>query len=253
MILVTHDDVIKCKRFPRYWPFVRGIHRSPVSSPHKGQWRGTLMFSLICARIHDWVNNREAGDLRRRRAHYDVTVVIHYLHLPYRHNGACHAGGHYWYYYVAVLFLNQVTATHLNIGHPSMKSSSVQTSNEWQMLDNVTQYRDRIPSSCCRATDPIVPFHKDFPPSGEQPEQHELAHMLYQLTDGCTAIFHKYYCFTKHGGIKTNLTLRNLWRHITDICQNTTMRVNGAWIKIYCVLCSKPYNTLHSCHNFPAG
>ena len=35
--------------FPRYWSFVRGIHRSPVNSPHKGQWRGTLMFSLICA------------------------------------------------------------------------------------------------------------------------------------------------------------------------------------------------------------
>ena len=24
-----HDDVIKWKHFPRYWPFVRGIHRSP--------------------------------------------------------------------------------------------------------------------------------------------------------------------------------------------------------------------------------
>ena len=35
--------------FPRYWPFVRGIHRSPVNSPNKGQWRGALMFSLICA------------------------------------------------------------------------------------------------------------------------------------------------------------------------------------------------------------
>ena len=22
----THDDVIKWKHFPRYWPFVRGIH-----------------------------------------------------------------------------------------------------------------------------------------------------------------------------------------------------------------------------------
>ena len=32
-----HDDVIKWKHFPRYWPFVRGIHRSPVNSPHKGQ------------------------------------------------------------------------------------------------------------------------------------------------------------------------------------------------------------------------
>ena len=48
-----HDDVIKWKHFPRYWPFVRGIHRgihrSPVNSPHRGQWCGTLMFSLICA------------------------------------------------------------------------------------------------------------------------------------------------------------------------------------------------------------
>ena len=60
-----HDDVIKWKHFPRYWPFVRGIHRSPVNSPHKGQWRGALMFSLICVWINAWVNNREAGDLRR--------------------------------------------------------------------------------------------------------------------------------------------------------------------------------------------
>ena len=43
-----HDDVIKWKHFPRYWPFVRGIHQSPVNYLHKGQWRGALMFSLIC-------------------------------------------------------------------------------------------------------------------------------------------------------------------------------------------------------------
>ena len=71
-----HDDVIKWKHFPRYWPFVRGIHRSPVNSPHKGQWRGALMFTLICARINGWVNNGEAGDLRRNRAHYDVIVMF---------------------------------------------------------------------------------------------------------------------------------------------------------------------------------
>ena len=71
---IHHDDVIKWKHFPRYWPFVRGIHRSPVNSPHKGQWRGAL-FSLICAQINGWVNNRKAGDLRRHRAHYDVTVM----------------------------------------------------------------------------------------------------------------------------------------------------------------------------------
>ena len=70
------NDVIKWKHFPRYWPFVRGIHRSPVKSPHKGQWRGALMFTLIYARINGWVNNREAGDLRPHSAHYDVIVVI---------------------------------------------------------------------------------------------------------------------------------------------------------------------------------
>ena len=70
-----HDDVIKWKHFPRYWPFVRGIHRSPVNSSHKGQWRGALMFSVICVWINDWVNTREAGDLRRHRGHYDVIVM----------------------------------------------------------------------------------------------------------------------------------------------------------------------------------
>ena len=62
--------------FPRYWSFVRGIHRSPSKSPYKGQWRGALVFSLICARINDWVNYREAGDLRRHRDHYDVIVMF---------------------------------------------------------------------------------------------------------------------------------------------------------------------------------
>ena len=72
---LLHDDVIKWKHFPRYWPFVRGIHRSPVNSPHKGQWRGALMFTLICVRINGWVNNCETGDLRRNRGHYDVIVM----------------------------------------------------------------------------------------------------------------------------------------------------------------------------------
>ena len=29
-----HDDVIKWKRFPHYWPFVKGIHWSLVDSHH---------------------------------------------------------------------------------------------------------------------------------------------------------------------------------------------------------------------------
>ena len=64
-----HDDVIKWKHYPRYWPFV------PVNSPHKGQWRGALMFSLSCTRINDWINNCEAGDLIRHHGHYDVSVM----------------------------------------------------------------------------------------------------------------------------------------------------------------------------------
>ena len=81
---LKHDDVIKWKHFPPYWPFVRGIHRSPVNSPHKGQWRGALMCSLICAWPNGWVNNGEAGDLRRHRAHYDVTVMeAHYLYFVF--------------------------------------------------------------------------------------------------------------------------------------------------------------------------
>ena len=52
----------------RYW--------SPVNSHHKGQWRGALMFSLICAWINVCVNNRGAGDLRHHRAHYYIIVMF---------------------------------------------------------------------------------------------------------------------------------------------------------------------------------
>ena len=63
--VLSHEDVIKWKHFPLHWPFMTGIHRSPMNSPHKGQWRGTLMFSLICAWINGWGNNSETSDLRR--------------------------------------------------------------------------------------------------------------------------------------------------------------------------------------------
>ena len=68
---LLQDYVIKWKHFPCYWRFVWGIDRSLVNSPRKGQWRGALMFSLICAWINGWVNNGDAGDL----IHYDVTVI----------------------------------------------------------------------------------------------------------------------------------------------------------------------------------
>ena len=50
----------------------------PDESPHKGQWRGVLIFPLICAQLNGWVNNDEAGDLRRHWADYDVIVMIYH-------------------------------------------------------------------------------------------------------------------------------------------------------------------------------
>ena len=74
-----HDDVIKWKHFPRCWSIVRGIHRSPVDSLHKGQWRRVFVFSLIRDWTNGWANNRDASDLKPHRVHYDVTVTISLL------------------------------------------------------------------------------------------------------------------------------------------------------------------------------
>ena len=58
------------------------------------RWCGALMFSLICARINHWVNNREAGDLKRYRARYDVIVMSNAL--GWRHTGVktTHSSSH---------------------------------------------------------------------------------------------------------------------------------------------------------------
>ena len=61
--------------FSALLPFVRGIHRLLVNSPHKDQWCRALMFSLICTWANSWINNGDTGDLRRQRAHYDVIVM----------------------------------------------------------------------------------------------------------------------------------------------------------------------------------
>ena len=76
-----HDDVINWKHFPRYWPFVWGIHCSPANSPHKGQCCGALMFSMTCAWTISWSNNGDAGDLRRHHAHYNVILMPY--HCPF--------------------------------------------------------------------------------------------------------------------------------------------------------------------------
>ena len=57
------------KTFSTLLAVCAGIHRSPVNSLHKGQWCRAVMFS-------NWLNNREAGDLRCHCAHYDITVML---------------------------------------------------------------------------------------------------------------------------------------------------------------------------------
>ena len=79
-IITNPDDVIKWKYFLHYWPFVLGIHWSPVNPPPKGQWRATLRLSLIYTQINGWVKNREADELRRHHVHYHVIVMC------WRHN-----------------------------------------------------------------------------------------------------------------------------------------------------------------------
>ena len=56
--------------------FCSGNHRSTVNSQYKGQWRGALMFSLICAWTNSWTNNGDASDLRCHHAHY-----VNVMHL----------------------------------------------------------------------------------------------------------------------------------------------------------------------------
>ena len=64
------------KHFPRHWPFVRGIHRSPMNSRTKPNDAELWCFLWFAPWINGWVKNREASDLGRHRAHYYVIVVI---------------------------------------------------------------------------------------------------------------------------------------------------------------------------------
>ena len=71
-----HDDVVKWKHYPRYWPFGRGIHWSPMDSTHKGQWRGALMFLWSAPKGNGWANNRDTDDLDSNRLHYNVNPMM---------------------------------------------------------------------------------------------------------------------------------------------------------------------------------
>ena len=84
IMLCWHDDVIKWKHFPRYWPFVRGIHWSQWIPRTKFSDAELWYFLWPVLWINGWVNNHEAGDLRHHRAHYDVIVILScYIFGPY--------------------------------------------------------------------------------------------------------------------------------------------------------------------------
>ena len=73
---VRHDDVIKWKYFPSSCPFVGGIHRSSVNSPHKGQWHGAFTWCFLWS-----VNKRPSKPSRCRwfethRAHCNVNPPV---------------------------------------------------------------------------------------------------------------------------------------------------------------------------------
>ena len=52
--------------------------------PHRDQWRGALMLSLICAQTNVWINNGDAGDSTHHSDHYDVTVKSNGYHCRWR-------------------------------------------------------------------------------------------------------------------------------------------------------------------------
>ena len=96
--------------------------------------------------------------------------------------------------------------------------------------------------------DTIDPFHNNFSPSGKQLEHRKLAHEFKQQTDGCIAIFHKYYCYTKRGSVTTNLSLRNNRGYVSDVSKFHYAGIGHGWKRITFYV-QKRIATLERCHN----
>ena len=60
-------------------------------------------------------------------------------------------------------------------------------------------------------------------------------------TAGCITIFHKYAAAIQNMGILQQIWLYEIIEGMLLMCQNTTMRVYGAWITYY-ILCQKTYS-----------
>ena len=148
-----HDDVIKWKHFPRYWPFVRGIHRPPVNFPHKGQWRGALMFSLICVWRNDWVNSREADNLRRQRDNYFCHCnAKSYLLLPWHRDHMGPGEGNIYLPDNGSIWQIAFVPSGCHVHNESLLMTNtdmlqlfqlVVSRTKWLSYDNINQYRQR--------------------------------------------------------------------------------------------------------------
>ena len=131
LLKLSHDDVIKYKHFPLYWPFVRGIHRSPVNSPHKGQWRGALIFSLIGGWMNDWVNNREQqGPFYLALIPTWMSCYIHYklwdeITYPFLNINGCTVEVREW---ILSHFIPHFTMAVIKLYHSGLKSNHVSKS-----------------------------------------------------------------------------------------------------------------------------
>ena len=64
-----HDDAMQWKRFAHHWSFLMGISRHRWISFRKGQWWGTLIFSLMLNWTNCWITVSIVDDLGHTDAH----------------------------------------------------------------------------------------------------------------------------------------------------------------------------------------
>ena len=110
------------EHFPRYWHFVSGIHRLPVDSVHKGQWRRALCFSKFDLRLNKRLNKQSRHCwfetpsrplwlhcnewfLQSQQSRCNASMNFESEHLDLR--GTCHLlspyGGNVWHLGVEII------------------------------------------------------------------------------------------------------------------------------------------------------
>ena len=83
-----HDDVMRWKHFPRYWPFVRGIHRSPENFRifFRQQLAVMLSPSMQSERKTNYIINQSKLNACEpgKNMSYIATNYVNYWELPNR-------------------------------------------------------------------------------------------------------------------------------------------------------------------------